>query len=89
MREITSEEQVILEVCRMTRKTPVLKRIDKKFSIGRLKVHIELRTSKNLWGRFGGGWNWKLGFQASRSTIILSLLVFTIRLNVVRPPNDP
>lgn len=32
-------------------------------------------------GRFGGGWQWKVGFQASTGfrTVIVSLLVFEIR----------
>lgn len=36
-------------------------------------------------GRFGGGWQWKLGFQAGnlsrrRGTIIVSLLVCSVRI---------
>ena len=32
-------------------------------------------------GRFGGGWNWALGFEASSSTIILNLLFGTVRIS--------
>ena len=31
---------------------------------------------KSGWpGRFGGGWNWKLGVQAGSGTVLFSLLV--------------
>ena len=73
-------EQFILAMCKHNRNTPTLTRIDKRFKIGLIKGHILWRTSKNLWGRFGGGWNWKVGFQASRSTIIINLLVLSVRL---------
>lgn len=32
-------------------------------------------------GRFGGGWQVKLGFQASRSTLIINLLVADLRID--------
>jgi len=38
-------------------------------------------SPKDFWGRFGGGWNWKLGFQLGYGTLIISLLVFDIRVN--------
>ena len=39
------------------------------------------RAKSNLWGRFGGGWNWELGFQASSRTIIFMLLICTVRIS--------
>ena len=36
---------------------------------------FECRSRKSLWGRFGGGWNWKLGIQAGGTTIIFSMLI--------------
>lgn len=44
-----------------------------------MKIKLEHRPPK-LFGRFGGGWNWKLGFQAGGKTLIISLLVFSIRV---------
>lgn len=35
-------------------------------------------SPKNAWGRFGGGWNWKLGVQMGSHTILVSLLVCEI-----------
>lgn len=37
--------------------------LDKKVHIGRLKLHLSWRNSKGLMGRFGGGWQWKVGIQ--------------------------
>ena len=49
--------------------------------IGRLRISGEQRRKKNLWGRFGGGWNWALGFEASRTSLILNLLVCMFRFS--------
>jgi hypothetical protein len=50
---------------------------NKQIQIGRLKIGAEFRPkSKNEWGRFGGGCNWKLGVQIGCTTVIVSLLVF-------------
>jgi hypothetical protein len=38
------------------------------------------RSKDNLWGRFGGGWNWELGFQAGGRTVIVNLLVASVRI---------
>lgn len=48
----------------------------------RLKISIHYRPSSNGLGRFGGGWQWEVGFIASRGfkTIILNCLVFYIRI---------
>ncbi len=55
----------------------------KKIDIGRLSIELNCRSKKSRMGRFGGGWNWKFGFQAGGSTVIVSLLVLYIvfRLN--------
>lgn len=53
--------------------------INRKFQIGRLSIAIEWRKGSSFMGRFGGGWQWKLGFQASRwSSVILNLLVMSV-----------
>lgn len=47
-----------------------------------MKVTVDHRPADALMGRFGGGWQWKLGFQASRGfrTVIVNLLVFSVRI---------
>lgn len=56
--------------------------ITKTYSIGRLKIVFDWRSKTNLWGRFGGGWNWKFGFQAGGSTCIVSLLIADLRFSL-------
>jgi len=51
------------------------------WNIGKLSIQYHWRSSKNSWGRFGGGWNWKFGFQAGGKTLILELLVFSLRFS--------
>jgi len=46
-----------------------------KCSFGKYEVYYSRRSRNGIMGRFGGGWNWKLGFQASGKTLLLSLLV--------------
>lgn len=55
----------------------------KKWRIKQLAITIEMRSKYALWGRFGGGWNWKFGFQAGGSTLIIELLVMTLRFDRV------
>jgi hypothetical protein len=45
------------------------------------KIQYSRRSSRNLWGRFGGGWNWKVGIQIGGSSAIINLLVFEIRIS--------
>lgn len=39
-------------------------------------------------GRFGGGWNWSLGFEASSTTVILNLLFGYIRISWYQEKTD-
>jgi hypothetical protein len=50
----------------------------KSIVIGRLKTTYHWRSRKNLWGRFGGGWNWELGLQIGGTTVILNCLIFSL-----------
>jgi hypothetical protein len=45
-------------------------------------ITFSYRPSTNAWGRFGGGWQWSLGFEASSrfKTVILNLLVCSVRI---------
>lgn len=54
-----------------------------------MKVSYKYRFPKFL-GRFGGGWEWKVGFQALRGfkTIIISLLIVEIRIEFKETENN-
>lgn len=55
-----------------------------KWSIGRLKFCFLKRQKDPIWGRFGGGWNWKFGFQSGGRTLIISLLIAEFRVEIKR-----
>jgi len=44
-------------------------------TVGRFEVRYSRRSSKNLWGRFGGGWNWAIGVQVGPTTVYFQLLI--------------
>ncbi len=77
--KLTDPEKGWLAVMRLNKRIP-RDEISMKRRIGRLKLGFEWRSAKNLWGRFGGGWNWKLGFQSGGKSIILYFLVFSISI---------
>lgn len=55
---------------------------NKEFTIPRIvRIKISMRSTKSLMGRFGGGWDWEVGFRASRNfrSVIINLLVVSIR----------
>lgn len=58
--------------------------ISRSFRVGRLTTVFHWRSSKLPMRRFGGGWNWELGFQAGGRTVIANLLVFSLRFNLDR-----
>lgn len=51
----------------------------RKGSLGRLAVAFEWKSRKCALGRFGGGWNWELGFMAGGNTVMLNMLVCSLR----------
>lgn len=53
-----------------------------EFFFWRWKIRVEQRSKKNLWGRFGGGWNFELGIQVSRRSFILNYGVGSIRISL-------
>lgn len=79
--EPTSTEKGWLSMMRYNRLCP-RKEILWKRSFGRIKVQFNWRSKKNLLGRFGGGWNWELGFQAGGRTVIFSLLICMVRISL-------
>lgn len=57
----------------------------------RIRVTYSHRSPDQHMGRFGGGWQWIVGFEASEGfrTVILNLLVCMVRIErkkVERPP---
>lgn len=44
-------------------------------------VTYRRRTRDELWGRFGGGWQWEVGFQLGGSTLWLNCLVFSVSVS--------
>jgi len=72
--KLTQEENFWLSILRLN-KLSKIKEIDKSIHIWRFRIRFHWRSSKNFWGRFGGGWNWQLGAQWSKSTIIMNLLI--------------
>lgn len=59
-------------------------KINRKATLGPIHVSYSRRTADEPMGRFGGGWRWKIGVQASRSEAIISLLVCEV--GVIRLP---
>lgn len=52
----------------------------KQKQIGRCVITLN-HDSPRGWDRFGGGWNWKLGFQIGGKTLIVNLLVCYVRFD--------
>jgi hypothetical protein len=47
----------------------------------KFQAKFEQKSKGQMWGRFGGGWNFKLGIQIGGSTVIISLWTVTIRIS--------
>jgi hypothetical protein len=45
--------------------------VDKTYAFPWFAVRFEIRSKENVMGRFGGGWNYKIGFQFSRLSYVL------------------
>ena len=78
--ELTDKEKFIVNVVRMNKANPPKEILIKK-KFGCLEISFNWRSADNFWGRFGGGWNWKLGFAASGKTVIISLLIADLRFD--------
>ena len=56
----------------------------KKLTLAGRKVTIEKRSPEGF-SRFGGGWKYVVGVQVGGSgTVIINLLVFSIRIDPIR-----
>lgn len=80
---LSVQEEAIVEMVRYNKATPRLG-VLREFTLGRTKMVYTRRSSQNLWGRFGGGWNWKLGVMIGGSTVLLDLLVASVRISRVK-----
>lgn len=81
---VSEQEAACIWLMRLNAATPVLK-IDRSFQIWNLRFRFSWRSAKNLWGRFGGGWNWKLGFTAGSTTVVVHLLIAEVSVSYVKP----
>lgn len=80
---MTDQEKAIIEIVRLNKATKKDEiRIERR--VGRLHMVFSWKSKKNFWGRFGGGWNWELGFVAGGRTVILNLLICSLRIEVIR-----
>lgn len=63
---------------------------DKRLEIGRLKIRVDMRKRNGWMGRFGGGWNWKLGISIGGSTVLIDLLVISVSISwMTKEVNSP
>ncbi len=56
-------------------------RASRRWLIGPLLVTYDRRGRDAHMGRFGGGWQWALGFEASKNSVVLNLLVAIVRVS--------
>lgn len=46
------------------------------------RFSVCMKRNDGIMGRFGGGWNWKLGIQAGGRTVLISLLIMEISISL-------
>lgn len=74
-----AEQNGILAICALN-KLEKERGIYKKVKVGKIGFSFEWRSSKCMWGRFGGGWQWALGFEASKRSLLLNCLIFSVMI---------
>ena len=74
-----SEQNGILALCALNRLEEE-REIYKRIRLGKLNISFRWRSSKCMWGRFGGGWQWAWGFEVSKRTLNLNCLIFNIMI---------
>lgn len=85
--DLTDEEAGWVALMRINQITE-REEIDKSVTIGRYRFRFHWRSRENLWGRFGGGWNWKLGVQVGSTTVMVFLLVFTLSVKRLKEDRE-
>ena len=53
-------------------------------TLGRFRFSYRRRSRNMHMGRFGGGWNWKLGVSVGGSTVVFDALIFSMRIDRVK-----
>ena len=69
----------ILAICALN-KLEEKKELYKKIKVGQFNIAFNWRSPDCFWGRFGGGWQWAVGFQVGGKTVNLNCLVFNIMI---------
>lgn len=86
--KLSTREGAILGIIRLNEKFWAQERASKMritrewnpFS-SRLRIKFSWRSKKCMWGRFGGGWQWALGFESASTCIIFNLLICHVRVS--------
>ncbi|KKN81375.1 hypothetical protein LCGC14_0319880 [marine sediment metagenome] len=53
---------------------------ERHWSMAGFEFNYERRDPKHHWGRFGGGWDYRLGIDVGGSTVIVNLLVASVQI---------
>ena len=56
--------------------------ISKTIDIKRLRLIFKWNSRYNWMGRFGGGWDWKVGFGLGGSSLLINLLFCFISISI-------
>lgn len=57
---------------------------DRTFRVGNRSIHVQKRARSAWMGRFGGGWQYKIGAQwVTSRDVIIDLLVMHVRIRKV------
>ncbi|NIO30185.1 MAG: hypothetical protein GTN75_00125 [Gemmatimonadetes bacterium] len=54
---------------------------ERSFNTKNKRIRFQWRDSTSPMGRFGGGWQYELGVQVGRSSTIVNLGVFSVRID--------
>ena len=79
----TLEEAQAIALMRLTKALQVLrgaKEIIRKYRLGPFTVRYYHYSANSAWGRLGGGWQWGLGIEGSKRSILLLLLFCQITI---------
>lgn len=63
-----------------------MKPFTKHCKLWKFKITLDHQTPSSIWGRFGGGWNWMLGIRVGGHTLMIHLLILSIRIEYVPQP---
>ena len=62
-----------------------MKRIDELITGNKYTIQVERRLPEDRMGRFGGGWNYRLGLTGGNSELLINAEVFYMRLRLNAP----